>query len=47
MKTGIDFTRNNLDKAGSPYLRQHQNNPIHWQEWKKEVLMSLFGWQNA
>ena len=38
MKADIDFTKNNLDKANSPYLRQHQNNPIHWQEWKKEVL---------
>ena len=37
MKT-TDFTKNNLDKANSPYLRQHQNNPIHWQEWHKEVL---------
>ncbi|MBI2074286.1 MAG: thioredoxin domain-containing protein [Candidatus Levybacteria bacterium] len=34
----IDFNRNNLDKANSPYLRQHRDNPIHWQEWKKEVL---------
>jgi len=33
-----DFNRNNLDKANSPYLRQHQDNPIQWQEWKKEVL---------
>lgn len=34
----IDFNRNNLDKSNSPYLMQHQDNPIHWQEWKKEVL---------
>ncbi len=33
-----DFNRNNLDKASSPYLMQHQDNPIHWQEWKEEVL---------
>lgn len=33
-----DFNRNNLDKANSPYLRQHLDNPIHWQEWKKPVL---------
>ena len=37
MKT-TDFAKNNLDKASSPYLRQHQNNPIHWQEWNKKVL---------
>ena len=34
----MDFKRNNLDKANSPYLKQHKDNPIHWQEWKKEVL---------
>lgn len=38
MKAGTDFTKNNLGKTSSPYLRQHQDNPIHWQEWKKEVL---------
>jgi hypothetical protein len=30
--------RNNLDRARSPYLRQHQDNPVHWQEWNREVL---------
>jgi hypothetical protein len=34
----MDFNRNNLDLATSPYLRQHENNPIHWQEWKPDVL---------
>ncbi len=34
----INFERNNLDKASSPYLQQHKDNPIHWQEWNKEVL---------
>ena len=34
----IDFGKNNLDKGPSPYLVQHKTNPIHWQEWKKEVL---------
>jgi len=34
----IDFNRNNLDKASSPYLQQHKDNPIHWQEWNSEVL---------
>ncbi len=34
----INFTQNNLDKSSSPYLQQHKNNPIHWQEWTKETL---------
>ncbi len=34
----LDVSRNNLDKALSPYLRQHADNPIHWQEWNEEVL---------
>jgi len=25
--------RNRLDEAGSPYLRQHADNPVHWQPW--------------
>ena len=32
------FNQNNLDKSSSPYLQQHKGNPIHWQEWSKEVL---------
>ena len=35
----INFQRNNLDKASSPYLQQHKDNPIHWQEWSPEVLV--------
>lgn len=35
---GINFLLNNLDKASSPYLRQHASNPVHWQEWNSEVL---------
>lgn len=34
----ITFTRNNLDLAASPYLRQHAGNPVWWQEWSPEVL---------
>ncbi len=30
--------KNNLDKETSPYLLQHQNNPVHWQPWSKETL---------
>lgn len=33
-----DFKRNNLDKSLSPYLRQHSDNPIWWQEWTPESL---------
>lgn len=38
MSNLIDISRNNLDKSLSPYLRQHADNPIHWQEWSKEIL---------
>ena len=34
----IDFKRNNLDLGASPYLQQHKDNPINWQEWKEEVI---------
>ncbi len=27
------FTRNNLNLSSSPYLRQHERNPVWWQEW--------------
>ncbi len=33
-----DFSRNNLAKATSPYLRQHEGNPIWWQEWNTQTL---------
>jgi len=29
--------RNNLAEAQSPYLRQHQNNPVHWQAWRDDL----------
>lgn len=29
---------NNLHLQISPYLLQHQNNPVHWQPWTQEVL---------
>ena len=32
------FEKNNLDRASSPYLRQHAGNPIWWQEWNSETL---------
>jgi uncharacterized protein YyaL (SSP411 family) len=34
----VDRRRNNLDRSGSPYLRQHKDNPVWWQEWSAEVL---------
>ena len=34
----MEFSRNNLDRAASPYLRQHADNPVWWQEWTPEVL---------
>lgn len=34
----LNFQRNNLDKATSPYLQQHSDNPIYWQDWSSEVL---------
>jgi len=32
------FEKNNLDRASSPYLRQHAGNTIWWQEWNSETL---------
>ena len=34
----MTFDRNNLDVANSPYLRQHADNPVWWQEWSENVL---------
>ena len=31
------YMRNNLDKSSSPYLLQHLENPVWWQEWTSEV----------
>jgi uncharacterized protein YyaL (SSP411 family) len=33
-----DICRNNLDKSSSPYLLQHIDNPVWWQEWSEELL---------
>lgn len=30
--------KNNLSTSSSPYLLQHKDNPVHWQEWSDEVL---------
>lgn len=31
---------NTLGEATSPYLRQHADNPVHWQQWGDEALTS-------
>ncbi|MYR06303.1 DUF255 domain-containing protein [Gordonia sp. SID5947] len=33
-----DLQRNALGRSTSPYLRQHADNPVHWQEWGSEAL---------
>ncbi len=38
MNITIDFTKNNLENSLSPYLKQHAQNPVHWQEWSTPVL---------
>ncbi|MCG8481041.1 MAG: thioredoxin domain-containing protein, partial [Spirochaetales bacterium] len=30
--------RNNLADASSPYLRQHRDNPVWWQEWSADLI---------
>ena len=32
------MSRNALDKAISPYLLQHKDNPVHWREWGEPAL---------
>jgi uncharacterized protein YyaL (SSP411 family) len=34
----MNFEKNNLNLSTSPYLRQHQDNPIAWQEYSEEVV---------
>jgi uncharacterized protein YyaL (SSP411 family) len=31
-------SRNRLDEAESPYLRQHADNPVNWQPWDEQAL---------
>ena len=33
-----EFTQNTLDRATSPYLAQHGDNPVWWHEWSTETL---------
>src|SRR5690606_5895614 len=37
-KGNLMHLRNRLADETSPYLRQHQNNPVNWQPWNKETL---------
>lgn len=32
------LSMNNLVYSSSPYLLQHADNPVHWQEWSEEIL---------
>jgi len=34
---------NQLKHSSSPYLLQHADNPVHWQEWNKATLQSAAG----
>ena len=34
---------NRLGASTSPYLRQHADNPVHWQEWSEEALAEAVG----
>lgn len=34
----VHFTQNNLGESSSPYLQQHKDNPVHWQEWNRTTL---------
>ncbi len=34
----MEINRNVLTNDLSPYLRQHKNNPVHWQTWSKKTL---------
>ena len=34
----LEINKNSLSNDPSPYLRQHKNNPVHWQLWSKKTL---------
>ena len=34
----MQINKNTLSNDLSPYLKQHQGNPVHWQTWSKETL---------
>ena len=35
----IKQLQNKLNLESSPYLKQHQHNPVHWQPWGKEAFV--------
>ena len=34
----MQINKNILSEDSSPYLKQHQDNPVHWQTWSEETL---------
>ena len=38
MGRSVSPAANTLSEATSPYLRQHADNPVHWQQWTPEAL---------
>ncbi len=34
----MQINKNILSNDSSPYLKQHKNNPVHWQTWSEETL---------
>ena len=34
----MQINKNILSNDLSPYLKQHKNNPVHWQTWSKKSL---------
>ena len=34
----MQINKNILSDELSPYLKQHQDNPVHWQTWSEETL---------
>ena len=34
----MQTNKNTLSNSLSPYLKQHKDNPVHWQTWSKEIL---------
>ena len=34
----VQISKNILSSDLSPYLKQHKDNPVHWQTWSKETL---------
>ena len=41
------MAKNTLGSATSPYLRQHADNPVHWQQWTPEALAEAVAGSSA